>query len=162
MPNYIRGRHKKWLHHFVIKWKEAFLQTQEDVSLTKVFTFYVLTFFILMAVVSCENNLQKKNFSSQGPNVDKISGSQNKKGIQITSNTTTKLDCKDWKSCSWTWDSDNFTNSIENIVASNRRKIDFPGQHGFFSTDYTFLKKVRRRMGATKANFSFPEKKKSG
>ena len=154
MPNYQRGRHKKWLHHFVIKWKEAFLQTQEDVPLTKMFTLYVLTFFFLMTAVSCEHNLQKKNLSKQGPNVDIILGNQNKKGIQITSNSSTQLDCKDWKSCSWTWDSDNFTS-----IDKSQRKLDFPGQHGFFSTDYNFLKKFRRRMGATKANFSFPSGK---
>ena len=162
MPNYQRGRHKKWLHHFVIKWKEAFLQTQEDVPLTKMFTLYVLTFFFLMTAVSCEHNLQKKNLSNKGPNTDITLGNQNKKGIQITSNSSTQLDCKDWKTCSWTWDSDNFTTSIDKVIPSNRRKFNFPGQHGFFSTDKIFLKKVRRRMGATKANFSFPEKKKSG
>ena len=165
MPNYQRGRHKKWLHHFVIKWKEAFLHLtlqQEDVSLTNMFTYFALTFFLLMTAVSCETNLQKKNLSKQGPNADIMLSNQNEKGIQITSNSSTQLDCKDWKTCSWTWDRDNFTTSNEKIVTSNRRSFDFPGQHGFYSTDYNFLKKVRRRMGATKENFSFPEKKKSG
>ena len=159
MPNYQKERHKKWLHHSVIKWKEAFL-CNEEISLTKVFRHLTLTFFFLVTAVSCNPSLQEKNLSKQPQSVDTVLSSQNDKGIQITSNSSTELDCKDWKRCSWFWDKDNFTIPPDKITTSNRINVDFPGQHGFYSTDSKFLRKVKDRMGAVKSKFSFPNSKK--
>ena len=161
MLNYQKERHKKWLHHSVIKWTEAFL-CKEEISSTKVLT---LTFFFLVTAVSTNPSLQETNLSKQPQSVDTTLSSQSSKGIQITSNSSTELDCKDWKRCSWFWDKDNFTISLDKITTSNRIDVDFPGQHGFYSTDSKFLRKVKDRMGAVNSKFSFPnssKKRKSG
>ena len=147
MPNYQKARHKKWLHHSVIKWKEAFL-CEKEISTTNVFRHLTLTVLLLVAAVSCNPSLQEKNLSKQSQSINSLLSSPNSKGIQITSNSSTELDCKDWKRCSWFWDKDNFT----------KYTVDFPGQHGFYTTDYKSLRKVKDRLGAVKSKFSFPRK----
>lgn len=164
MPNYKIGRYKIWLHHSVIKWKNA-ISNKHDVSMIKVITLFLLMLFLVTTSVNCETSPKETKPSNERQNGDTHLINQNSKGIHITSNSSTLLDCKDWKNCkigkmqSWNWDQDNFTLSHAKSLRSN---IDFPGQHGFYLTNYSSLRKIRKTLDATKLQFTFPERKKSG
>ena len=150
MSNYRAERHNKWLYHSVIKWKGAFL------ILIKMITYLTLTLLVFVTSVTCKPSLHENNLSKRSQSVSTLFSNQDTKGIQILSNSSTELDCKDWKeNCSWFWDKDNFTSS---------RIKDLPGQHGFFSTDSKYLRKVNDGMSVGQSGFSFPnsKKKKSG
>ena len=158
-------KHKKWLHHSVIKWRERFLRTKK-ISITKECTYISITFFFMISVVSCEDSFLEKNLLINGQKFDKLLlNNQSSQGIYITSNSSTLLDCNSWKKCSWTWDKDNFTKSIDEIVfpyKGSKRHLDLPGQHGFYSTNTKFIRDVKNRKGANKAGFHGPRRDKSG
>ena len=123
--------------------------------MTAMFTYLVVTFVLVITLVRCELNFEETNLSNERNKRDNGLGKQSIKGIQITSNTSTSLDCKDWRKCRWTWDKDNVT-----YIKTNQLINDFPGQHGFNSTNYIKLSKIKKIFGANK--FNIPEKKKSG
>lgn len=133
--------------------------------MTKEVAYFSITFFFVMTVVSCEHSLPKKDLLFQGEKFDNVFNNQSSKGIHITSNSSTLLDCNSWKECRWTWDKDNFTKSIDQIVfpyKGGKHTFDLPGQHGFYSTNVKFIKDVKNKKGANKAAFYGPRKNKSG
>ena len=163
MPNNQREKHKKWLHHSVIKWRERRLRRQ-NISMTKEVTYFSITCFFMITVVSCEHSLPTTDLLFQGQKFSNVFNNQSSDGIHITSNSSTLFDCSSWKECSWTWDKDNFTKSIDQIVfpyKGSNRNFDLPGQHGFYSTNAKFIKDVNRK-GANKAGFYGPRKNRSG
>ena len=141
------------MHHFVIKWRRHVFSNGYT-SRTKQSLYFSFTFFLVMTIANCDHSLVKR-----GGNLDNFIKRSNH-SIYITSNSSTLLDCSTWKDCSWTWDKDNFTKSIDEIDFS--RKVDFPGQHGFYTTNAKFIRSMKNRMGDSTKTFYGPRKNKSG